>query len=164
MSLGRFTRCPSKIPSSSIPVMVFVEEPQAVQRVVARRGSGRTRGTLSHSNSRRCARIETLVPLGIRLDELSAFRYTLRVFPGHWQQSYEAGASGAFQDRYRRKSVPRIGLPELLILLAIVFFLFGAKRLPEMGRGIGEGIRNFRKSVKSDDGEDSGEQPKPKET
>jgi len=50
--------------------------------------------------------------------------------------------------------VPRIGLPELLILLAIVFFLFGAKRLPEMGRGIGEGIRNFRKSVKSDDDDD----------
>jgi len=60
--------------------------------------------------------------------------------------------------------VPRIGLPELLILLAIIFFLFGAKRLPEMGRGIGEGIRNFRKSVKSDDNEDAGEAPKPKET
>ena len=50
--------------------------------------------------------------------------------------------------------MPRIGLPELLILLAIVFFLFGAKRLPEMGKGIGEGIRNFRKSVKTDDTSD----------
>ena len=47
--------------------------------------------------------------------------------------------------------MPRIGLPELLILLAIVFFLFGAKRLPEMGKCIGEGIRNFRKSIKTDD-------------
>lgn len=60
--------------------------------------------------------------------------------------------------------MPRIGLPELLILLVIVFFLFGAKRLPEMGRGIGEGIRNFRKSVKSDENDDSSEEPKPKET
>ncbi len=51
--------------------------------------------------------------------------------------------------------MPRIGLPELLILLAIVFFIFGAKRLPEMGRGIGEGIRNFKKSIKSDDPDDS---------
>ena len=60
--------------------------------------------------------------------------------------------------------MPRIGLPELLILLAIIFFLFGAKRLPEMGKGIGEGIRNFRKSVKTDETEDSKEEPEPKET
>ena len=56
--------------------------------------------------------------------------------------------------------MPRIGLPELLILLAIIFFMFGAKRLPEMGRGIGEGIRNFRKSVKTDETEDETEQEK----
>jgi sec-independent protein translocase protein TatA len=49
-------------------------------------------------------------------------------------------------------------------LLAIIFFLFGAKRLPEMGKGIGEGIRNFRKSVKTDETEDPAETPKPKET
>lgn len=51
-----------------------------------------------------------------------------------------------------------------MILLAIVFFLFGAKRLPEMGRGIGEGIRNFRKSVKHDDNDDAPDDAKPKET
>lgn len=45
----------------------------------------------------------------------------------------------------------RLGMPELLVLLVIVFFLFGAKRLPEMGKGIGEGIRNFKKSFKSDE-------------
>jgi sec-independent protein translocase protein TatA len=33
----------------------------------------------------------------------------------------------------------------------IVFFLFGAKRLPEMGKGIGEGIKNFKKSMKDND-------------
>ena len=44
----------------------------------------------------------------------------------------------------------RLGVPELAIILLIVFFLFGAKRLPEMGKGIGEGIKNFKKSFKDD--------------
>ena len=48
----------------------------------------------------------------------------------------------------------RLGLPELVVLLIIIFFLFGAKRLPEMGKGIGEGIKNFKKSIKGDDPED----------
>ena len=47
----------------------------------------------------------------------------------------------------------KIGLPELLILLAIVFFLFGAKRLPEIGKGIGEGIKNFKGAMKRSDKE-----------
>jgi len=44
-------------------------------------------------------------------------------------------------------------MPELVVILIIVFFLFGAKRLPEMGKGIGEGIKNFKKSMKHDDDE-----------
>lgn len=41
-----------------------------------------------------------------------------------------------------------LGLPELLIILVIVVLLFGAGRLPQIGSGIGEGIRNFKKSMK----------------
>ncbi len=41
-----------------------------------------------------------------------------------------------------------LGMQELLVVLLIVFVLFGAKRLPEMGKGIGEGIKNFKKSMK----------------
>lgn len=39
-----------------------------------------------------------------------------------------------------------IGLPEMLIILAIIVLIFGANRLPEIGRGIGQGIKNFKAS------------------
>jgi sec-independent protein translocase protein TatA len=45
----------------------------------------------------------------------------------------------------------RIGLPELLIILVIVILIFGANRLPEIGRGIGKGIRNFKDATKEDE-------------
>jgi sec-independent protein translocase protein TatA len=38
----------------------------------------------------------------------------------------------------------RIGLPELLIILFIIILVFGANRLPEIGKGIGSAIRNFK--------------------
>lgn len=47
----------------------------------------------------------------------------------------------------------KIGLPEILILLAIALLIFGPRRLGELGKGLGDGIRNFKSSVK--DGEDS---------
>jgi sec-independent protein translocase protein TatA len=45
----------------------------------------------------------------------------------------------------------RIGLPELLIILVIIILIFGASRLPEIGRGIGKGIRNFKDATKEDE-------------
>ena len=45
----------------------------------------------------------------------------------------------------------RIGIPELLIILAIIILIFGASRLPEIGRGIGKGIRNFKDATKADE-------------
>jgi len=42
----------------------------------------------------------------------------------------------------------RLGIPELLIILAIIILIFGANRLPEIGRGIGRGIKNFKESLK----------------
>ena len=38
-----------------------------------------------------------------------------------------------------------LGLPEILIILVIIFLLFGAKRLPEIGEGLGKTIRELRK-------------------
>ena len=37
-----------------------------------------------------------------------------------------------------------IGLPEMLIILVIIILIFGASRLPEIGKGIGQGIKNFK--------------------
>ena len=42
----------------------------------------------------------------------------------------------------------RLGIPELIIILAIIILIFGANRLPEIGRGIGRGIKNFKESTR----------------
>ena len=49
------------------------------------------------------------------------------------------------------------GVPELLVILAIVVFLFGARKIPEVARGLGEGIRGFKSSLKGDDSDAPGE-------
>jgi sec-independent protein translocase protein TatA len=48
----------------------------------------------------------------------------------------------------------RIGLPELLIILAIIILIFGTSRLPEIGRGIGRGIKNFKNETKDGPSDD----------
>ncbi len=45
----------------------------------------------------------------------------------------------------------KIGIPELLLLLGIALLLFGPSKLADLGKGLGEGIRNFKSAVK--DGE-----------
>lgn len=44
-----------------------------------------------------------------------------------------------------------VGTTELLIILLVIFLLFGARRLPELGRGLGEGMRSFRDAIKGSD-------------
>jgi sec-independent protein translocase protein TatA len=44
-----------------------------------------------------------------------------------------------------------LGIGELLVILLIVMIVFGAGKLPEIGEGLGRGIRNFRKAVKAPD-------------
>jgi sec-independent protein translocase protein TatA len=41
----------------------------------------------------------------------------------------------------------RLGLPELVIILVIIILIFGANRLPDIGRGIGKGIKNFKEAT-----------------
>jgi sec-independent protein translocase protein TatA len=48
--------------------------------------------------------------------------------------------------------MPNLGIPELIVIFLIVILLFGGSRLPLIGRGLGEGIRNFKKGMRG--GED----------
>ena len=48
-----------------------------------------------------------------------------------------------------------IGVPELLLILLILVIIFGASKLPQLGRGLGEGITNFKKGLKGGDEEAS---------
>ena len=45
----------------------------------------------------------------------------------------------------------QIGLPELLIILLVFMVLFGGKKLADVGKGLGEGIRNFKHSLKGEE-------------
>lgn len=44
-----------------------------------------------------------------------------------------------------------LGVQELVLIFLIVLVLFGASRLPQLGRGLGEGISNFKRGLKKDD-------------
>ena len=61
-----------------------------------------------------------------------------------------------------------MGMPggqELLIILAIVVLLFGAKKIPELAKGLGKGIKNFKSEMKDDETEvASADEPKKVET
>ena len=56
-----------------------------------------------------------------------------------------------------------LGLPELLVILLIVIIIFGANKLPQLGKGLGQGLRNFKESVKGDEAA-AGQEPKRRRT
>ncbi len=47
-----------------------------------------------------------------------------------------------------------IGMPELIIIFIIILIIFGAGKLPEIGAGIGKGIRNFKKATSEADNQE----------
>jgi sec-independent protein translocase protein TatA len=44
-----------------------------------------------------------------------------------------------------------LGMPELIVILVIIVIIFGAGKLPEIGSGIGKGIKNFKKATRDED-------------
>jgi sec-independent protein translocase protein TatA len=55
--------------------------------------------------------------------------------------------------------IPRLGTGELIIILIIVVLIFGVNKIPQLGKGLGEGIRNFKSSLRAaqDDPSDKNE-------
>ncbi len=47
-----------------------------------------------------------------------------------------------------------LGLPELLLIVLIIVIIFGARRLPELGKSLGEGIKNFKNSFGTKENEE----------
>ncbi len=45
----------------------------------------------------------------------------------------------------------RLGITEILVILVVALLLFGAGRIADIGKGLGEGIKNFKKGIKDDD-------------
>jgi len=46
-----------------------------------------------------------------------------------------------------------LGMPELIIILVIIVIIFGAGKLPEIGSGLGKGIKNFKKATRDEEKE-----------
>ncbi|MBC7326736.1 twin-arginine translocase TatA/TatE family subunit [bacterium] len=57
----------------------------------------------------------------------------------------------------------RLGLPELLLIFLLIILLFGSKRLPELGKAIGQGLREFKKAVTNPTEEEEKEAEKKEE-
>ena len=53
----------------------------------------------------------------------------------------------------------QIGLPELLVILIVAVLLFGGKKIPEVAKGLGEGIRNFKTSLKGEENHPDDKKP-----
>lgn len=51
-------------------------------------------------------------------------------------------------------AIAGLGMAELMVILAIVVLIFGASKLPMLGKGLGEGIRNFKSGVRDDSDRD----------
>jgi sec-independent protein translocase protein TatA len=49
-----------------------------------------------------------------------------------------------------------LGWPEILLIALVIVLLFGARKLPEIGRGLGDGIRSFRSAMRGDDDQGKG--------
>ena len=60
--------------------------------------------------------------------------------------------------------IPTLGVQELIIILLIAVLIFGGKKIPEIGKGIGDGIRQFKSALKGGEDKTSAKAEEKKET
>jgi sec-independent protein translocase protein TatA len=68
--------------------------------------------------------------------------------PTYSERLYLGWAGQAGERNQKEKKMFGIGMPELIVILVIILIIFGAGKLPQIGEGIGKGIRNFKKATK----------------
>jgi sec-independent protein translocase protein TatA len=57
--------------------------------------------------------------------------------------------------------MPNIGMGELLVILVIVVLIFGVNKIPQLGKGLGEGIKNFKSAIKASEEDTDKAEKKP---
>lgn len=60
--------------------------------------------------------------------------------------------------------LPNLGLPELIVIMAVLLLLFGGRRLPDLAKGLGQSIREFKRATTESQLVDKGETPTASET
>jgi sec-independent protein translocase protein TatA len=71
--------------------------------------------------------------------------------PGSHRRGFgNAAYPSGVHTNWRELMFESIGMPELMVILVLAVVLFGAKKVPDLGKGLGEGIRNFRASLKGE--------------
>jgi sec-independent protein translocase protein TatA len=74
------------------------------------------------------------------------------------------GVSSRGESRKDPEEIPMlgsIGPTELILILLIVIIIFGARKLPDLGKSIGDGIKNFKKSMNAKDDAENPKKPEP---